>query len=206
MNHSRTDVKQHILDTGRSIILGKGFSAVGLNEILLTAQVPKGSFYHYFKSKESFGEALVESYMGGYLAQVNGLLQADGTPAAERLLRYWHSWMGSSDSEAAECNCLVVKLSGEVSDLSEAMRAALLRGTDQIVERLGDCIAQGLRDGSLTSSMDAQHTALALYEMWLGAALLTKVRRERSALDAAMAATLSLLKPPHTTPFETSRP
>ena len=193
MNHSRTDVRQHILDTGRSIILGKGFSAVGLNEILLTAQVPKGSFYHYFKSKESFGEALVESYLRDYLAQVDSAFQTDGTPAAERLMRYWRSWTGNSDSEAAECNCLVVKLSGEVSDMSEAMRAALLRGTDQIIERLGDCIEQGMRDGSLPSSLDAQLTALTLYEMWLGAALLTKVRRERSALDAAMAATLRLL-------------
>ena len=190
------DIKQHILNTGRSIILGKGFSAVGLNEILSTAQVPKGSFYHYFKSKESFGEALVDSYFLEYLAQVDCLLQADGAPAAERLMRYWRSWMGSNDAEAAECNCLVVKLTGEVSDMSEAMRAALLRGTNLIIDRLGNCIAQGFGDGSLSSSMDAQRTALTLYEMWLGAALLTKVRRERSALDAAMAATLSLLNLP----------
>ena len=196
MNHHHMDVKQQILDTGRSIILGKGFSAVGLNEILSTAQVPKGSFYHYFKSKESFGEALVNSYVADYLAQVDSLLQTDGTPAAERLMRYWRSWMDSSDTETAECNCLVVKLSGEVSDMSEAMRAALLRGTDLIIERLGDCITQGFADGSLTSGMDAQQTALTLYELWLGAALLTKVRRKRSALDAAMAATLSLLNLP----------
>jgi len=35
--------------------------------------------------------------------------------------------------------------------------------------------------------------ALTLYELWLGAALLTKLRRESSALDAAMTATSSLL-------------
>lgn len=199
MRHEHLDVKQHILDTGRSIILGKGFSAVGLNEILSTAQVPKGSFYHYFKSKESFGEALVDSYVSDYLAQVDSLLHDDGAPAAERLMRYWRSWMtagNTGDSGAAECNCLVVKLSGEVSDMSEAMRAALLRGTDLIIERLGLCIAQGLADGSLAGHLDAQHTALTLYELWLGAALLTKVRRERSALEAAMAATLGLLNLP----------
>ena len=196
MNHDLPDVKQHILNIGRRIILGKGFSAVGLNEILSTAQVPKGSFYHYFKSKESFGEALVDSYLHDYLAQVDGLLQPDGTPAATRLMRYWRSWMTPGDSGAAECNCLVVKLSGEVSDLSEAMRTVLLRGTDQIIERLADCLAQGLRDGSLASNKDARHSALTLYEMWLGAALLTKVRREPSALDAALAATLSLLNLP----------
>lgn len=198
MSHDYLDVKQHILDTGRTIILGKGFSAVGLNEILSTARVPKGSFYHYFKSKESFGEALVDSYVTDYLTHIDALLQPDGSPAAERLLRYWSSWMttGESESESAQCNCLVVKLSGEVSDMSEAMRVALLRGTNLIVERLGNCILEGLADGSLSGEFDAHHTALTLYELWLGAALLTKLRRERSALDAAMRSTLGLLNLP----------
>ncbi|MDB5868333.1 MAG: transcriptional regulator, TetR family [Polaromonas sp.] len=196
MRNDHIDVKQHILDTGRAIILGKGFSAVGLNEILGAAEVPKGSFYHYFKSKEAFGEALVDSHMAGYLAQVDGLLQPDGRPAAERLVRYWNSWMAMGDSETAQCTCLVVKLSAEVSDLSGAMRQALLRGTQQIIERLGDCILQGLGDGSLAGKLDAPHTALTLYQLWLGAALLTKLRRERSALDTAMRATLSLLNLP----------
>ena len=194
MSNEHTDVKQRILDTGRGIILGKGFSAVGLNEILSTAQVPKGSFYHYFKSKEAFGEALVDNYVADYLTQVDSLLRDDGAPAAERLMRYWKSWM--STGETAECNCLVVKLSGEVSDMSEAMRAALLRGTNLIIERLGQCIAEGMADGSLTGNLDTRHTALTLYELWLGAALLSKVRRDRSALDTAMAATAELLNLP----------
>ncbi len=196
MRNAHTDVKQHILDTGRTIILRKGFSAVGLNEILATAQVPKGSFYHYFKSKEAFGEALVESYVADYLTHIDALLQPDGTPAAERLMRYWRSWMSTGVSQSAECNCLVVKLSGEMSDMSEAMRVALLRGTDRILERLEKCLHEGLRDGSLAGDFDAHETALTLYQLWLGAALLTKLRRDASALAAAMTATLSLLKLP----------
>ncbi len=199
MSNEHTDVKQHILDTGRTIILGKGFSAVGLNEILSTAQVPKGSFYHYFKSKEAFGEALVDSYVKDYLAHVDQQLRPDGTPAAERLMRYWESWASTDDAQVTECNCLVVKLSGEVSDMSEAMRVALLRGTNLIIERLGHCIAEGLAEGSLASDFDANQTALSLYELWLGAALLTKVRRDRSAMNAAMTATLGLLKLPQQT-------
>jgi TetR/AcrR family transcriptional regulator, transcriptional repressor for nem operon len=196
MSNDHTDVKQHILDTGRTIILGKGFSAVGLNEILSMAEVPKGSFYHYFKSKEAFGAALVESYVADYLVHVDTLLKRDGPTSAERLMRYWRSWMTTGESNTAECNCLVVKLSAEVSDMSEAMRVALLRGTNLIIERLGDCIQDGLADGSLHGDFNAHHTALTLYEVWLGAALLTKVRRERSALDAAMTATLGILNLP----------
>ena len=193
MSNDYTDVRQHILDTGRSIILGKGFSAVGLNEILATAQVPKGSFYHYFKSKETFGEAMVESYVADYLTRIDEFLAADGSAASQRLMRYWRSWMTTDASQGAECNCLVVKLSAEVSDMSEAMRVALLRGTDLIIERLAACLIEGEADGSLDTQADAHHTAVTLYELWLGAALLSKLRRDHSALNFAMSATLQLL-------------
>jgi AcrR family transcriptional regulator len=47
--------RQHILDTGYQLVLHKGFAGLGLLEILKACNVPKGSFYHYFSSKEAFG-------------------------------------------------------------------------------------------------------------------------------------------------------
>jgi len=193
MNTPRTNVRQHILDTAKPIILGKGFSVVGLNEVLTAAAVPKGSFYHYFKSKELFGEALLESYFADYLAYLDQLLSKQEMPAAQRLMSYWSGWLESQSSEDMHGKCLAVKLAGEVSDLSEAMRLALHQGTDQIIARLADCISAGLSDGSLDGELDAQHTAETLYEMWLGATLLTKMRRDRSAMEGAMIATLKIL-------------
>lgn len=196
MNPDQHSVRQHILDTGKAIVAGKGYSAVGLNEILSCAGVPKGSFYHYFKSKEQFGEALLDDYVGVYLAELDAMLAADGSPAATRLMRYLDSWLVLSDDECAGSKCLVVKLSGEVADLSAAMRGALLRGTDHIVQRLALCIAEGAADGSIPVSINPQHAALAVYEMWLGAALLTKLRREPSALHGAARATRAILNLP----------
>ncbi len=52
--------RQHILDTSFELLLCKSFVGVGLQEILKACDVPKGSFYHYFASKEAFGCALLE--------------------------------------------------------------------------------------------------------------------------------------------------
>lgn len=188
------DVRQHILDTAKPIILGRGFSAVGLNQILSAADVPKGSFYHYFKSKELFGEALLDSYFSDYLARLDQLLTQSGSNAAQNLVRYWSGWLETQCCEGPDGKCLVVKLGGEVSDLSEAMRLALQRGTDSIVARLAEAIRGALADGSLRGAIDAEHTAQTLYALWLGATLLTKMRHDRSALEGAMTATLALLK------------
>lgn len=67
------DTRQHLLDTGHRMMVVKGFTGVGLNEILQAASVPKGSFYHYFNSKEAFGEALLESYFSDYMVQLETL-------------------------------------------------------------------------------------------------------------------------------------
>ena len=200
MSTDQHSVRQHILATGRAIITAKGFSAVGLNEILSSAGVPKGSFYHYFKSKELFGEALLDTYVRDYLGELDALLAPDGSPAATRLMRYWDGWLALSDGGCAGSKCLVVKLSGEVADMSDAMRVVLLRGTNDIVGRLAACIEEGLADGSIPAGPDPRQCALALYEMWLGAALLTKLRREPSALDGALRVTRSLLRLPDTGP------
>lgn len=60
MKSETQDTRQHILDTGYQLIAQQGFSNVGLSQLLKHADVPKGSFYHYFKSKEQFGEALIK--------------------------------------------------------------------------------------------------------------------------------------------------
>ncbi|MGY3040653.1 TetR/AcrR family transcriptional repressor of nem operon [Rhodanobacter sp. TND4EL1] len=196
MDSSRSDARQHIIDTAKPIILGKGFSAVGLNEVLSAAAIPKGSFYHYFKSKELFGVALLDSYFDDYLTQLDALLSHPGGTAAGRLMAYWQQWQESQVGECVDGRCLAVKLGGEVSDLSEAMRIALHRGTSRVIDRLARGIREGLADGSLPSTLDAQQTAQTLYETWLGATLLSKFRHDRSSLDGAMVATRQWLQLP----------
>src|ERR1700748_1608771 len=57
--------KERILDAAEGIMLQKSFHSVGLNEILSAVKVPKGSFYHYFQSKEQFGVELLKHYVAG---------------------------------------------------------------------------------------------------------------------------------------------
>ncbi len=57
MTNESSEVRDNIVAVGQRIMAGKGFTAVGLSEILTTAGVPKGSLYYYFATKDAFGEA-----------------------------------------------------------------------------------------------------------------------------------------------------
>ena len=187
-----SDQRQHILQTAKPLILARGFTAVGLAELLAAATVPKGSFYHYFASKEAFGEALLDWYFSDHLAHLDALMAPAGS-GAERLMRYWDYWLETQSNDDPTAKCLAVKLSAEVSDLSEAMRLSLDRGTEQIIARLAYCVQTGQEDGSLKASVAPVALAELLYQQWLGASVLAKVKRTRAPLDAAMRATAHLL-------------
>ncbi|KMQ83164.1 family transcriptional regulator [Lasius niger] len=187
-------VCQQILDTAQSLIGGRGFVAVGLNEILQAAKVPKGSFYHYFGSKDAFGEALLERYFDAYMSQLEALFGQPGLSAAERLLNYWAHWRATQADCDPKGQCLAVKLAAEVSDLSQPMRAVLQQGTDRIIARLASVIDEAFADGSLPpSAVAASPLAAVLYQLWLGASLRAKITRDAEPLELALAASYRLL-------------
>ena len=192
MNARHDNTRQHILETGQRIIVGKGFASVGLNEILTSAGVPKGSFYHYFESKEQYGQALLQDYFDRYLADLDALFAAEAASAHERLMRYWQRWVDKQLDTCCEQKCMVVKLAGEVADLSDAMRVTLRDGTDQIVQRIARLIEAGVSDSSIPA-LEPAATAQTLYQMWLGASLLGKLHRNPDALNNAMQFTQKLL-------------
>ncbi|MFK5600116.1 TetR/AcrR family transcriptional regulator [Methylobacterium sp. HMF5984] len=190
---AQTDTRQGILDTAYGLVGAKGFSGVGLNEILASAGVPKGSFYHYFGSKEAFGEALLEDYFDTYLAELDAMLAEPSLSQADRLMTYWRKWQATQGGIDDRRRCLAVKLAAEVSDLSEAMRLALKAGTVGIIERLSRAIAAGVAEGSLTIASEPHTTAEDLYHVWLGASLMAKIVRTDAPFEAALGTTRRIL-------------
>lgn len=191
---STSDVRTHILATGQRLMAGKGYSAVGLNEVLAAAGVPKGSFYHYFGSKDAFGEALLDAYFEDYLAQIDAGMATPGMTMAQRLLAYFSHWQQTQSFFDCQGKCLAVKMAAEVADLSEAMRLSIKRGTAGIVQRLAAAIEAGVAEGSLTVASDATTMAHSLYQLWLGASLMVKTERSIAPFQMAMTTTRLLLR------------
>jgi TetR/AcrR family transcriptional repressor of nem operon len=189
----KPSVRDHIVAVGRRIMAGKGFSAVGLNEILTEAKVPKGSFYHYFASKDAFGVALLSSYFDEQLADVDAILAEPGLTMAQRVLRYFDMWRANQSFADGQGRCLAVKLAAEVADLSEPMRIVLDRGTSAIIDKLAAALASGAAEGSLAIGEAPRQAARNLYQLWLGASIMVKIGRDTAPLDGAMAVTRCML-------------
>lgn len=189
--------RQHILNTSFKLVLHKGFVGVGLQEILTTCGVPKGSFYYYFASKEAFGCALLQQYLADYKVKIDQLILQEERSAYVRLVALWQAWIDDpchNDGGWAE-NCLIVKLAAEVSDLSEDMRQILNFGVTKLTERIANLLSEGQQDGSIPQHIEPEKMAQTMYQLWLGAALLAKLAQNKQALYLALETTQQLLKP-----------
>ncbi|AZF31833.1 Transcriptional regulator, AcrR family [Pseudomonas sp. R4-35-07] len=196
MNSETRSARQTILESAQAIVGSKGFSAVGLNEILQAADVPKGSFYHYFSSKDAFGVVLLDTYFDNYVLGMQQLFSQADLSAYAKLMRYWQAWIDNHTGCTDAGKCLAVKLGAEVSDLSEPMRLALQRGTSRTIELLATELQHGVQDGSLMIGQPPESLARRLYALWLGTSVMGKITRTTAPFDEALGLTRQLLGHP----------
>jgi TetR/AcrR family transcriptional repressor of nem operon len=192
--HHYQDTRERILSVGEGLILARGFSAVGLSEILGKAEVPKGSFYHYFRSKEGFGVALLERYFQDYDARLSSLFAAEPRFGRQAVLAYFKNWLDTQGASGSHHSCLAVKLAAEVCDLSEPMREELSAGMNRIVAHLAGAIREAQADGSVKQEVDAEQLAESLYAMWVGASLLARANGANAPLERAYRQTEQMLE------------
>jgi TetR/AcrR family transcriptional repressor of nem operon len=55
--------RDKLVTAAQGLMLTQGYQPTSVDEIIATAGVSKGSFYHYFKSKEELGSAVAENYL-----------------------------------------------------------------------------------------------------------------------------------------------
>src|SRR5205085_10087497 len=110
----------------RSMILN-GFDGIGLNAILHSAGVPKGSFYYFFKSKEEFAGAVLDAYERHYLNWRNEIFNDTSLSPLQRLQKYFDAVERNHLAEAPLGGCLFGVLSQTAAARSSEFKARLAR-------------------------------------------------------------------------------
>ena len=119
------DTRNHIINTGADLIGQKGFGATGINAVLTTAGVPKGSFYHYFSSKNDFGLAVIDTFAQEYDTKLDRILNDHTRSAVDRLRAYFDTGLETMTSCEFTRGCLIGNLGQELAGQNETFRRRL---------------------------------------------------------------------------------
>ena len=185
--------------TALELFGSRGYGAVGVAELAAHAGVQKGSFYHFFPSKEALALAVIDEHWAAQRADWAAALAGSGTGAEtfiarlrgvfDYTARYQSSALRGSGSVTG---CLFGNLAIEASSTESAMRDRL----QAIFEEQVDMIAghlQGAVDAGEVELDDVRAAAKGIVAQLEGLILFAKLFNDPAQLDLLWGNARSLL-------------
>lgn len=163
------------------MLLRHGYHDLGISAVLEATNIPKGSFYHYFKSKEDFGQQAIDLYMEEVHAGLDHCL-GDTTRTPLQRVRHFFELTEEKYRGEGYLGCLLGGLGQELSGVSEAFRRKVEYCFTEIARRIAGCLDEAVQLGELAPDTDTQQLAELLVNCWEGAALRTRLRQDPAPL------------------------
>jgi TetR/AcrR family transcriptional regulator, transcriptional repressor for nem operon len=188
--------RDHLLQVGLRRIHSMGYAATGVKEILDDADVPKGSFYHHFASKEAFAKEVLELYVRQENERATKILRDGKAAPLRRLRRYFEELIDVYGPEATISGCLVGNLSLEMADHSVAIQTLLHQSFAHWQAGIAGVLGEAIDRGDLARSAKPQELASFLLNSYEGALLRSKADRSAKPLETFLHFTFNVLLKP----------
>ena len=163
---SVVDTRTRLLEATYSLMLGKGFPATSVDEICTAAGVSKGSFYHFFESKQQVALEMLDWHMqeSHDTLQANAEIQA--LPEEERPVAYVR-YIEEASEEVWRDGCLIGNFALELAQTHPAIRekvSGVFRSLTDDLERLFAPLCRRLRGRNAPSARELAEQMLAVIE------------------------------------------
>jgi len=172
------------LTAAKRLMLIKGYNATSLDDLLGASGVGKGSFYHYFKSKEDLGYAILDDIVTSFVERTLDPCFADpgGHPIAQ--IRCFLDRVVEAQRER-DCvgGCPLGNLASEMSDVHEGFRERLAGVFAAWRERLTLTLRDAQRRGDVGSDCRVEVVAQFLVASLEGSILMTKVSKDIGVME-----------------------
>lgn len=178
--------RDRLVETAYELIHERGYAAIGVAEICARADVRKGSFYHFFESKQSLTLEAIDRHWGEQRAAWAAVLGGDG-PALGRLERLMRSQVDGQRAGKRTFGmvrgCLFGNLAMELSNQDAVVRGHLAEVFAEQMELLRGVLAESVTEGDLPPGADSEENARALLAQLEGMVLFAKLADDPEVMD-----------------------
>ena len=185
---TKQEIKADILlEKGMELLWIKGYNATSVNDIVMAAGVPKGSFYFYFDSKEDFAVKAIDKYFSEVVKPTFDILDKRDLPAKERILTFYELRVKMMKEEMnCRMGCMACNLGNEMAEHSEHIRRIIAEKEHYLYNKLIDCVQEAQSDGEIRSDINATDLATFMEDAGKGAMITMKERNSAYPIDNVM--------------------
>lgn len=166
--------KEEIVSIAAELIHEYGYNNIGIKKILDKADIPKGSFYHYFKSKEDLALCVIE-----YHIENTKKIFSQFDQSIEGLKVFFDIFFQRLEEMEYKRGCPIGNLILELVDLKESFRIKLLEWNSF----LEDEIAKILEKSNVKTEIDYKKMASFIISSFEGAIMKAKLEKTREPID-----------------------
>lgn len=155
-----TSTKQEILEEGIAQFRRHGYHGTSIQMVLSACDVPKGSFYYYFNSKEDFALAAVDRYAEIYMNLLKEI-RHQSLPPMEKITTFFGRLIAFYKAEGYKLTCLMSILSVDVGSDIPAIRGRIDSHFRAMKSELAAIILQAQKRNSLPGRGRVEALSLA---------------------------------------------
>lgn len=169
--------RESLLNQGVVFFMNQGYHGTGLQEILDAVNVPKGSFYNYFSSKEEFGAAVIQHYIEPFISRLSAHLEQSSSDALGAIRRYFDELIVELEENQFKGGCLLGSLMGEIGSTSDVCQQSLQSAIARYRDLLQSGLAQAQQQGAVRTDKTPAEMADLLINAWQGALLRMQIEK-----------------------------
>jgi TetR/AcrR family transcriptional regulator, transcriptional repressor for nem operon len=177
--HPDPPARKKILKAATRLMVERGFPATSVDDVCATAQVTKGSFFHYFETKEALGAAVLDAYLDRVKGALAALTEAEPDPMA-RLRASLAYLCEAAENGPLRHGCILGGFAQDISSTHPKLRERCARHFEAWLDRVASDIAEAASGRAVV--LDARPLAEHVLATFEGALLLAKVTREPSVV------------------------
>src|ERR1700761_4071538 len=167
----KSGTREKLIRSGIEAIHASGYGGTSIQSIVEAANVPKGSFYNFFPSKEAFAAEVIDAYSNRGQERLRSFLLNQEVAPRARLEAYFDDRIEAFRIAQYVRGCLMGNFSAEAADQSALIRDGLTKHFGAWCELLEICIAEAQKQGEIGDQFPASLLAKFLLNSWEGALL-----------------------------------
>lgn len=180
---ARGETKMALIWCGTELLSERGFQITGIEEILSRVGVPKGSFYHYFKSKKDFGICVIDNYVEFYDEKMSRIFDDDSLSPMSRIQRFVDEGKEGMARYEFKRGCLIGNMGQELASLNDEFRMRLEAVLLAWEARLKLCLDLAVMHRELNKNTNTAALSNFFWIGWEGAILRAKLTCTTAPLD-----------------------